>query len=212
MEFWQIMERKLARRLEGWITPGSGNQNIKGDVHTREFVLEAKWRANQIDEHTFYLDLMAEWLTKVTKQATALRKEPIIAVCIANVVTYCLVRIEYWSRCTGRLHEPNEYLKLTTKQLRMKSNADWAYKVVQFQDGQEWIILPEDDFIFLVNQERGPKEKMCRKKTKTPEQIERDQQRKESMRAKRKEFYKKRKQQQKQDRMHSACTRHVKPV
>lgn len=192
------MEKELARRLKGWITPGSGNQSIKGDVQTAEYLLEAKWRSAQTTGNVYYLDLLSEWLTKVDKQAKARGKEPILAVCIANLDTYCIVRFDYWNSCDGKIAccDIEDLGVLDKKQLRLRSDIDWSYKVVAFGNGDRWVFVPENDFIFLVNQERG-KEGTCRRKKKaekTPEQQQREQEWKEKQKQRRKAHYKRQKE------------------
>lgn len=209
---WKIMEKELARKLKGQLTPGSGNQGIKGDVHTDLFVIEAKWRRSECGKGTF-LTLEESWLTKIAKQAAERRKTPLLAICIANYDTYYLLPYDFWEQSGGRMDcidvVPFDYTDHS--QLRMYASQDHSYHRFLFSKAGAWIALPETDLMLLVELERRAREEtdICQtqytkprrtRPEKTAAQIEREKQFKERQKAWRKQANKERRQKRKAER------------
>lgn len=212
MEYWQQMEKELARKLKGLLTPGSGNKGIKGDAHTDLFVIEAKWRASYYNDEP-YMTLLREWLETISKHARCYGKEPLLAISIANAAEYYLIRFEYWEESDGRLDyiSPKTLDLSDRKQLRMYARDDFGYTVFDFGKAGRWMTLPESDLMFLVELARRTQEEPCQKKSpvqrwtppkrqKTPWQVEKEQAAQERIKQARKDRYQKLKEQKKQDR------------
>jgi hypothetical protein len=209
LEYWETMERELAKRLKGLLTPGSGNKSIKGDVHCDLFVVEAKWRAFTYKEE-YYMTLEEDWLKTISRYASKYGKHPMLAICIANVATYYLIRREYWEASDGRLdYITPKTLECPSKQKRLYAKEDFAYTIFQFSEAGEWMALPEGDLFFLVELARRSlrdklnggsaslKETQCEKKKqwsrppreKTEAQLQREKDVKEKMKELRKRWY-----------------------
>ena len=67
-------EKQLAKQFEGKITPGSGSKRIKGDVHTKEELIEAKTTAK-----TQYTVKLKD-LQKLSIQADEVNKTPVFVI------------------------------------------------------------------------------------------------------------------------------------
>jgi hypothetical protein len=189
MESWRRFEKELARKLKGLITPGSGNQEIKGDVHCDIFVVEAKWRAFEYHGER-YLSLQKEWLSTIGKQAASYGKEPLLAVCIANISTYYLIRYDFWLESEGRLESVTPVTNDLgdKKQFRMYAKEDFSYTIYDYHQAGVWIALPESDLMFLVKLARREEETDCKVQEKPRWKEKSESQRareKESVRARR---------------------------
>lgn len=197
MEDWRRLEKDMARKLQGELTIGSGNKWQKGDVWSREFLAEGKWRSP-------YLDLKEEWITTTIKHAEKKSKEPVVAICCANAWTLVLVQYIYWENHPYKLNgDVSGEINLTgKKQVRLKADEDYRYTKFIFGDCGEWIALPWDDVIFMVR-ESSQKENKClkSKKQKSEAQIEREKQQKESLKQRRKAHYQEKKKQDKLKRL-----------
>jgi len=192
------MEKELARKLHGILTPGSGNQDVKGDVHSELFIAEAKWRQGVYKDRVF-ATLERKWLEVITRHANRYKKEPLLVINIANYHEYYLVRYEYWLESKDRLVvQTATTLDLSEqKQLRMYAEDDYAYYIFNFGDAGNWILLPESDFLFLIPKRSDSKEVTCKKparsRPKTKSQLDWESKFKEKQRQLRKELYRKRK-------------------
>lgn len=71
-------EAEIADRYGGSVQRGSGaTERHKGDVVTRDFLIEAK---TKMDDGARSMTVKAEWLEKITAQASAVGKDPAIEI------------------------------------------------------------------------------------------------------------------------------------
>lgn len=76
-------EARAAERYGGSVQRGSGaTERHKGDVVTRDFLIEAK---TKMDDGARSMTVKAEWLEKITAQAMAVGKDPAIEIRIPGV-------------------------------------------------------------------------------------------------------------------------------
>ena len=82
-------EKRLAKSLGGRRTPGSGSKAIKGDVQTRDELVEAKTTAKS--QYTLKL----EDLQKLERQALGAGKRPVLAIELNNQAKVDLLNREW---------------------------------------------------------------------------------------------------------------------
>lgn len=74
------LELDLRKALAGQLTPGSGNKSQKGDVRSKLFCAEAKFRWNYDLDRGYYVDLNLEWLETIWHHALKALRVPILAI------------------------------------------------------------------------------------------------------------------------------------
>jgi hypothetical protein len=78
-ERWRRLEQDLKGLLDGQVTPGSGNQHVKGDVRSSRFLAEAKYRWSYDEMRGFYILLNLQWLEAIWRQAEETTKISLLA-------------------------------------------------------------------------------------------------------------------------------------
>lgn len=174
MEAWEILEKNIAKNINGKITPGSGNKGVKGDVQNSAFIIEAKWRSSQNSEGRCYIDLQAEWLTKLARQARKIDKEPVLIISIANIVELCVVTRDFANNA-GWVIRGSESKPVVSSVRIYADRVDYFLDyAIELEDGSTYVIVSLENFegaaLSLV-----PKEKFERRK-ETPEQKEKRKQ------------------------------------
>jgi hypothetical protein len=69
---WEKAEQIISRLTKSKVTVGSGNSWQKGDIQTKNCLIEVK----QSNKQVFVLE--KEWFTKVSREALKFHKEPIL--------------------------------------------------------------------------------------------------------------------------------------
>lgn len=79
---WQKAERKVQKKTGGRLTPSSGALGIKGDIQTKEEVVEVKSSSKS------YITLCGDWLDGVEAQAKTIGKEALLVLSIKGNLLY----------------------------------------------------------------------------------------------------------------------------
>lgn len=95
----QLQEQRVAKELNGKVTPGSGNMfHAKSDVVTNILQIECKTTSKKS------IRITEEWLFKIENEALWQSKLPILAFNLCNK-DYCIVRLGDFSALLEELQE-----------------------------------------------------------------------------------------------------------
>jgi len=85
MKNWERFEHRLARKIGGKRTPGSGNGNQKGDIKSSKLLIEAKETSKD------YLVIDTAWFINLSKEAEKRKVAPILAIEFGSGTTRYLI-------------------------------------------------------------------------------------------------------------------------
>jgi hypothetical protein len=148
------LEGELAKALAGSLTPGSGSKRIKGDVKSKVFRAEAKYRWNYSEPDGYYLDLDLDWVDTIWNHANRARPKqtPVLAMEWGNGKRLILLPVDAAAELG---HDPGEQILLTKtgRSVRLWAKDNLAPRSFMFPNlevpQRVWLSLSWTDLIEL---------------------------------------------------------------
>jgi hypothetical protein len=98
MRAWEKAEKKVARKIGGRVSPGSGNGYLEGDVKNDSLLVEMKETSRPY--MTFHID----WLYKILDEATRNRRIPVLGIEFGDGTQIFIVPNRYVDTSESKLH------------------------------------------------------------------------------------------------------------
>jgi hypothetical protein len=165
---WQQLERDVAKALEGWQTPGSGNKKIKGDARTYLFAIECKYRFSQHQSGAFVMPLDLQWLEAIWRQAMEAHRVPVLALEWGDGTRALLLPLDYY-----QLFSEDEPHAMPTKNRIVNLTSVGAYSPIVLDlhsievPEHRWVLVPWDDLATLRSAELSHRAEIGREKKPT---------------------------------------------
>lgn len=160
------LELALEKALAGWMTPGSGNKNIKGDVRSKMFCAEAKYRSSK-DSHGYFIALDLQWLESIWRTAKKSNRIALLAIEFGDGTKVAFIPVDQYELLSGdSLTNSTIYtFKGRAPEIRGATCKYMECKdVVEFPDieveERVWAMVDWEELILLRKLNQEPKKKI----------------------------------------------------